>query len=177
MKGKWAGVLSKGRGKKTVTFSPGESYFRYSLRSRDGIYSLRVNFGNRVNGNTFRGFESLSLRHQDTHERSVKTLPCVSFSLSFIRFKGFLCPFFFLVQYGCRFFITCYLTQELPNHRTISNFYNLCTKSSVRARRHIAALQSWLVFLEKASIFKGFCDYQDCNPHPEFAILNLFFYL
>ena len=90
-------------------------------------------------------FKSSSLRHEDTHERSVKTLSCVSFSLSFIRFKGFLYPFFFLIQYGCRFLPTRYLTQELSNHRTISNFYNLCTKSSVRVRIHkkiIAPLHS-----------------------------------
>ena len=72
-----------------------------------------------------------------THTKgALKRLPCVSFSLSFIRFKGFLYPFFFLMQCGCRFLPTRYLTQELSNHRTISNFYNLCTKSSVRARRH-----------------------------------------
>ena len=54
--------------------------------------------------------KSSPFRQQDTHERSVKTLPCVSFSLSFIRFKGFLCPFFFLMECGCRFLPTRYLT-------------------------------------------------------------------
>lgn len=60
---------------------------------------------------------------------------CLFLCLLFV-LRGFYIPFFFLIQYGCRFLPTRYLTQELSNHRTISNFYNLCTKSSVRARRH-----------------------------------------
>lgn len=64
-----------------------------------------------------------------THTKgALKRLPCVSFSLSFIRFKGFSYPFFFLVQYGCRFLPTCYLTQELSNPRTIRIFITFARK-------------------------------------------------
>ena len=118
------------------------THAKYLERCQSG---RMCSLGKRVGLNGPRRFKSCSLRHEDTHERSVKTLSCVSFSLSFIRFKGFLYPFFFLIQYGCRFLPTRYLTQELSNHRTISNFYNLCTKSSVRVRIHkkiIAPLHS-----------------------------------
>lgn len=112
-------------------------------RRKNSIFTFVIRLGGvaqlveRLNGiQEVRGSTPLISTIKTHTKGALKRLPCVSFSLSFIRFKGFSYPFFFLVQYGCRFLPTCYLTQELSNPRTISNFYNLCTKSSLHACRH-----------------------------------------
>lgn len=91
-----------------------------------------------------RRFESYCLYHQDTHERSVKTLPCVSFSLSFIRFKGFLYPFFFFCKTAVAFSKLVILPKNCPTIERKGIFITFARKVAY-ARRHkkiIAPLHS-----------------------------------